>query len=280
MIGYGLAISDVRVTLGDGSEVDCLQKIYPVGKFIAGGFAGSVRIGFAMLETLTALLYTDNEEGAWDPTAVAQWWPQDARQVFAQFPEEERSGQCHLMLVSTHPSENCGESPWARSHVHIFKSPDFEPVIVPVRRFGHIGCGVSVKPCNDAVESLSNDHAFFTVMMQGEVNNPGGMGSMIGYHLTGILKGTLPSGISSYLHYCWVYRGKIIIKTNEHATKGRWTAMPSGSGIDRPESHEVFSSTLAEAGGTLFQMPKLASSWEELESLLGAEDRTAVGAIA
>ena len=76
------------------------------------------------------------------------------------------------------------------------------------------------------------------------------------------------------------YRGKIIIKANDHATKGRWTAIPSGSGIHRDDNQEVFASTLAEDRGALFQMPKLASSWEELESLLGTEGKTAVGAIA
>jgi hypothetical protein len=278
--GYGFAISDVRVTLGDGSERDCLQKIYAVGQFIAGGFAGSVRIGFAMLETLTALLHTANKEGAWDPTAVAQWWPQDARQIFALFPEEERNSQCHLMLVSTHPSENCGDSSWARSYVHIFKSPDFEPVVLPGRKVAHIGCGVGVKPCTDAVETLSNDNKFFITMMQSEVNNSGGMVSSVGHYLTDILKRTQPNGISSHLHYCWVYRGKVIIKTNDHAIKGRWTAIPSGSGINRGDNQEVFTSTVAEGGGTLFQMPRIAASWEELESLLGAEGKTAVSAIA
>ena len=42
MFGYGFGISDVRVTLADGSEVDCLQKIYPIGRHVAAGFAGSV----------------------------------------------------------------------------------------------------------------------------------------------------------------------------------------------------------------------------------------------
>jgi hypothetical protein len=75
--GYGIGISDVRVTLGDHSEHDCLQKIYPVGRFIAMGFAGSVRIGFAMIETLRTFLYNEDQSLAYDPTAVAQWWPGD-----------------------------------------------------------------------------------------------------------------------------------------------------------------------------------------------------------
>jgi hypothetical protein len=44
-MGYGFGISDVRVTLGDGTEADCLQKLYPIGRYLAAGFAGSVAIG-------------------------------------------------------------------------------------------------------------------------------------------------------------------------------------------------------------------------------------------
>jgi len=84
MFGYGIGISDVRVTLADGSERDCLQKIYPVGRFLAMGFAGSVRIGFAMIDAISGYLKTDDDTGMWDPTAVANWWPTDASVVSAK----------------------------------------------------------------------------------------------------------------------------------------------------------------------------------------------------
>lgn len=95
IFGYGFGISDVRVTFGDGTERDCLQKVHQVGQFIAGGFAGSVRIGFAMLETLAALLHTDNKESAWDPKAVAEWWPQDARDIFVH--SLRKSGKANVI---------------------------------------------------------------------------------------------------------------------------------------------------------------------------------------
>jgi hypothetical protein len=58
IFGYGFGISDVRVTPRNGSEVDCLQKIHPVGRYIAAGFAGDVYIGFAMVEELRKLMYS------------------------------------------------------------------------------------------------------------------------------------------------------------------------------------------------------------------------------
>jgi hypothetical protein len=41
------------VTLGDGAEVDCLQKIYPVVRWVAAGFWGSVQIGCALIDSLS-----------------------------------------------------------------------------------------------------------------------------------------------------------------------------------------------------------------------------------
>jgi hypothetical protein len=37
MWGYSIGISDIRVTLADGSEHDCLQKIYPIAQSITLG---------------------------------------------------------------------------------------------------------------------------------------------------------------------------------------------------------------------------------------------------
>ena len=49
MFGYGVAISDIRVTLPNGMAIDCLQKICPVGECVTSGFAGSVRFGLAAI---------------------------------------------------------------------------------------------------------------------------------------------------------------------------------------------------------------------------------------
>jgi len=97
MFGYSFGISDVRVTLRDGVEVDCLRKIHNVGRFIAAGFAGSVKIGFAMVDELASLLYVSDESRAWEPDMVAQWWPNDACEIFSKFPPEEKASHSHLM---------------------------------------------------------------------------------------------------------------------------------------------------------------------------------------
>ena len=82
MFGYGFAVSDIRVTLANGSEVDCVQKIYSVGRFLAAGFAGSVRIGFAMIHELRRRSAFENERFVCDPMKLAEEWPSFARLVY------------------------------------------------------------------------------------------------------------------------------------------------------------------------------------------------------
>ena len=80
------------------------------------------------------------------------------------------------------------------------------------------------KPCREIIESFGTaDFKRREIYTQGEMGTQGGMASIIGSTLTGILKDIQPRGVSAHLHYCWVYRSQTIIKTNNHAQKGRWT---------------------------------------------------------
>lgn len=282
MFGYGIGISDIRVTFADGRERDCLRKIYPVGRFIAAGFAGSVKIGFAMIERLTELLHSSDESGAWEPLAVAEWWPSDAREVFGRFPEDECRLQSQIMLVSVDPTQHVGNPSWPRSYVHVFTSPNFDAVVAKPREVLAIGCGAAVQPCRNAVERLSCDSDAMFEMMKGEQGVQGGMATLLGWHLTSILKETQPRGISSHLHYCWVYRGRIVIKTNDHQTIGRWTTFTTG--VDAPDRTAIEPETRLNRHDAppaeVFSMPRIATSWQELLDVLTAEGVSAVGLVA
>jgi hypothetical protein len=52
VFGYGALYSDVQVTFRDGGTKHLLQEAYPLSNFIAAGFAGSVHIGFMLLDSL------------------------------------------------------------------------------------------------------------------------------------------------------------------------------------------------------------------------------------
>ena len=282
MCGYGFAISDIRVTLGDGTEMDCLQKIYPIGRHLAAGFAGSVAIGFAMMSELRRLTNYNDDRIACDPDAVAAQWPACARSVFATFPKEEQESQCHLMLVCAHPVAHNGNPAWPRACVMIFKSPDFRVECVPIHQLGSIGCGSSYEPCQAVVHRFMDDYKFREILMQGECGTQGGMGTMLGINLTTTLKEVQPRGVSPYLHYCWVYRGTTIIQTNNHTEKGRWTIVPLGSGINLPQSNPLgIKSELAMPDGYVsFAMPEIATNWDELTDILGKQGMSAVGCVA
>lgn len=228
MFGYGIGISDIRVTLSNGTERDCLQKIYKVGDFIAAGFAGSVAIGFGMIDRLRELLLSDDPTRAWDPKAIADWWPEDAREVFNSFPDEERNLASHVILIGAHPSEHNGNPNWPTNYVFIFRSPDFEAIPVTPPALGAIGCGSQFGPCRAAVESLSTDHETRFNLMRGEQGCSGGMGTMLGFTLTRTLQETRPRGVSPYLHCCWVYRGKVVIAPHNYSKIGRWMSFSTG----------------------------------------------------
>ena len=65
----------IRVTLGDGTEADCLQKIYPVARWVAAGFSGSVQIGFALIDSLSRWGNAIEEPYAMVPAVLAREWP-------------------------------------------------------------------------------------------------------------------------------------------------------------------------------------------------------------
>jgi hypothetical protein len=67
MFGYSIGLSDVRVTAADGRFVDCLQKVYPVGRDIILGFAGSVSIGFKMVRRMATLMSQAPPDQGWGP---------------------------------------------------------------------------------------------------------------------------------------------------------------------------------------------------------------------
>ncbi len=69
--GYGVGLSDIRVSWDDKKYRDCLQKVYPVGKFIIAGFAGSVELGFRLIQDLSNFLHLDNPDEAWIPEWIA-----------------------------------------------------------------------------------------------------------------------------------------------------------------------------------------------------------------
>jgi hypothetical protein len=125
--GCAAAVSDIRVTHKNGLIKDCLQKVHHVGPFMALGFAGSALIGLRMVEKLQSLLGEAQPDEAWAPEVVAQWWPEEAREVFEENARLIDDPICELMLLSAHPTQDTGDPNWPRCFVHRFRHPNFVP---------------------------------------------------------------------------------------------------------------------------------------------------------
>jgi hypothetical protein len=163
--GYAAAVSDIRVTTPNGHK-DCLQKVHKVGPFMAMGFAGSPLIGFQMVDGLRTLLAAGQpDDAACEPEAIAQWWPQEARELFRQVAHQADDPTCELILLSAHPTQDVGIPNWARCYVHSFRSPHFEPERAEPNAIGPggskavaIGCGNELALYREALDHAPEDY--------------------------------------------------------------------------------------------------------------------------
>jgi hypothetical protein len=131
VFGYGALYSDVQVTFADGNTRDLVQKAYPLSNFIAAGFAGSVRVGFMLLQSLVDFIRLPDgtlRTHAWDPVWVATQWAPIARSVFEGAPPSERSLGARILMLGASPTENAGLG--ARMFLCRFADPWFKPGIM------------------------------------------------------------------------------------------------------------------------------------------------------
>jgi hypothetical protein len=69
----------------------------------------------------------------------------------------------------------------------------------------------------------------------------------------------------------------MVIQTNDHSAEGRWSIFPIGSGINTRDEGSIAAQT---DDHPTFTVPKIASSWSELQSLLQATGARAEGCVA
>ena len=170
-LGYAVGISDIRVTFSDGTERDCLQKIYPISRFIAAGFAGSVRIGFTMMAALSYHLRDLPDGTAWLPEDVGDDFGLIAKQVFSSSEPTEQAQHSHLILLGAHPTDDVGIPGYAVCSVYILRSPDFVPQQARIGEVVSIGSGSTAAPYQEVLAGFSSN---VLSLLQGEVMGAGG----------------------------------------------------------------------------------------------------------
>ena len=271
IFGYAAAISDIRVTFTDSSgqrqERDCLQKIYPVGQYLAAGFAGSVKIGFEMIRSLQKGLRVDNPDLAWDPTVIAETWPDTARKICQKHESLAQAGGSQLLLLGAHPTENVGMPGVMRTYVYSFSWPGCEPIQAQPHEVLSIGSGTGVRPYREMLQRYLTDVHWRTMLMHGE-SIPGGTASMLASSVTKVIQDNPRPGISPHLHLCLVRAGEVNVWTNNHAHKGPWKAFFLGPpSVNPPGDLDDMER---------FAMPKVATTYDELEQMLSSEAATAI----
>jgi len=217
MFGIAILVSDVCVTFtlpsGEKRYLDCLQKIYPLGRCVIGGFSGSVRIGFRMMEYLRRQFEICPENSRWDLDMISNTWlPRVVRRIFNLSPENEKKYGCSIILAGAHPTKNRGDLavPW--TDVVRLRSPDFKPEKVEQRNIISIGKGSVIDDYVDRVQRACNDFAFHEVIM-------GGKAAQANYVVSTVEKAVQEnpiSGVSKFFQYAWVNREEYSIINHEY----------------------------------------------------------------
>lgn len=237
MFGYAAGVSDVQVSWGNGGQRhDCLRKVYEVAPFIAAGFAGSVRLGFQLLQDLTLFLSPPPLTGeSWIPRWVAWRWHRRARRLFRSSPESEQKLGSAIILMGVRPTDNSGCVSGGRPDVLVLShTHGFEPKFTELGEVVSIGSGNDVDLYKNELQALQ---ANFWTQMHGEIGSPGGMGRYWANTLARFLLANPAPGISRNIHYVEVRRNQVRI--------------------------EPLNQTRISADGTetVFKMPAVASGW-------------------
>lgn len=214
--GSAILVSDIQVTFrqtgGSAYDRDCLQKIYPVGRFVLGGFAGSVRIGFAMLEALRRESAKMSDDQAWQIDVISNtWWPRVARRIFAMSDESERVLGSSIILASAHPTRNRGEAPWAWTDIHTYSSPDFAPTKADYKQPLSIGGGASVAAYMDTIREVCEDDFQEAIKL-----GPMGQASFLASSVESRVREMPTPGISSLFQVGIITRGPYQILDHEY----------------------------------------------------------------
>jgi hypothetical protein len=279
--GYGFAISDICVQFRYGETRDMLQKIYPVGNYIVAGFAGSVKIGFLLIDNLKEILKLPegSENKAWYPDWVAEKFSKNAKEIFDKADDNEKQGRSQILMVGISPNENIGDSDIPKSYISILESPNFEPEIhKEPKNVYSIGSGSDIEEYIKALKDCFDIKKGWGLMKE-ENTFPGGWGHSIMLTLSDVIENIKRKGISRHLHICIVRRGEIWIENSDRieektdfkindknlticlVERGK-NLFKNGSHVDQPNDKET------KGKLTIIKMPPFAREYEEFKKML------------
>ncbi len=215
MFGHAILASDIRVTLkysgGTERNIDCLQKVYPIGRFIVGGFAGSVRIGFSIIGHLQSELAKVEEGCVWDLDIISNTWlPRMVRRIFNSFPASEKDAKSQIMLAATHPRMNWPFPRMPLPVLYKFDSPEFKPQKAAPNEVLGIGYGATIDRMVEVNRICKMD--FFNETIYGGKEY---QAMYVANILEHAIKKTPLFGVSSLFQFATVNREQIYISNHE-----------------------------------------------------------------
>ncbi|WP_426339943.1 hypothetical protein ACN9MZ_27335 [Pseudoduganella sp. S-14] len=255
IMSTGAIISDSRVHFADGRSAELLQKIYPVGNYIAAGFAGSVRIGFEMIDSLKRILAMPAGIGphAFDPVGVSAEWTPIAREVFQRAPELEKRNGAKVIMVGVSPIENMGNEAFPRVYVIRFSAPDFVPQYMNRGlRMCSIGSGAGVTQYKRSLRPLFRNGSGIHQAHLGGVHQ---WARTLAFGATIAVRDYPHAGISEHFHVIGITLGDMALMNNDMKTY--------------PQEGEP----------VVLQMPQVATSWLEFCDLAEVRHSSGAGAV-
>jgi len=117
----------------DPDALDCLQKLYPMARFYRCCFAGSVEIGFRMLDGSRTNFATPRTTERFAARGGRLLRSARERHFFRWYPQCR--GPRVYIICSAYIDRRSRYSGWERCSVHVLKSPDFVPDRVPSARW-------------------------------------------------------------------------------------------------------------------------------------------------
>lgn len=217
LFGHAILISDICVTFrddaGTSDSIDCLQKIYPVGKSQLAGFSGSVSLGFKMIHQLIyeSSKLDDNQD--WIIDLIANTWlPRLMRRIFNNSSEQEKKLGCTIILASAHPYKNMGDVSWPITNCHVFRGPDFSPKAYETGEIVSIGSGSNIDVYESAMKAVIEDSGF----RQTIVGGPGMQGVYLARAITKAVEEHPTKGVSKLFQIGIITRNGFIIRNNEY----------------------------------------------------------------
>jgi hypothetical protein len=256
LFGYGAVISDVEVTLRTGERRRALQKAFHLGNSLVGGFAGSVLIGFRLLENLRANLELPVEQRAthaWDPRFVANEWSPIARRIFDNASQSERKLGSQFLLVGVSPSEDRGVANAPIVYLIRFVSPEFKPGFIRrTQVMCSIGSGTAVRPYIQELRPQLDIHSSLNMM---EMAGQGGWAHALSYSMSRMIRAYPTAGISPNLHTLVVGHGIRSVANNDEKI-----IYADGSKLE-------------------MKMPLVAKTYAEFEKLIRSEGDDAAAAM-